>query len=74
MPILFPAVVEDLVNWLMFNATIVVNTGIFQRITDSEQMLHVNSCRNITYEQDSCIWNYGNNEYYDGKMNYDGEH
>ena len=45
MPILFPAVVEDLVNWLMFNATIVVNTGIFQRIADSEQMLHVN--RNI---------------------------
>ena len=31
--------------WLMFSAIIVVNTGIFQRIADSEQMLHVN--RNI---------------------------
>ena len=43
--ILFLAVLEELVNWLMFNATIVVNTGIFRRIADSEQMLHVN--RNI---------------------------
>ena len=60
-------VVEELVNWLMFNAIIVVNMDISKNCGQQTNA----ACQQDHYEQDS--WDYGDNENYDGEMYYDGE-